>query len=180
MVSLFRKNKPVDPTKMAFGHGLAVADAQRSPSDIEEAKLLGINQHMINDDRMRQFLEGMAIESHVEKINNKDVIIRNAVPRYAAVYIASSSLIRTSIIDPIDAQIGILETRCLLRKVKMSMTEAEYENGGALMIDAVKLVNETAWLDAQGGNKAKLLKVSPKSYEVTFRESNGQKGGFGQ
>lgn len=170
--------------KVAFAHGITIADAQRSQSDYEAARELGINLHMINDDKVNSFLEGMAISQTIGKdpFTHKDVIVRSAVPKYAAVFIARSSLIRTSMIDPIDAQIGMLETKDLLMEVQMSMTEEEYEGGGALMMDAVKLITDTAWLDAQNGRKAKLMKVSPKSYEVSFKEqkkgeNNG--GSFG-
>jgi hypothetical protein len=167
--------------KVAFAHGITIADAQRSQSDYEAARELGINLHMINDDKVNSFLEGMAINTTMGKdpVSKKDVIIRSAVPKYAAVFIARSSLIRTSMIDPIDAQIGMLETKDLLLEVQMSMSEEEFEGGGALMLDAVKLITDTAWLDAQGGRKAKLMKVSPKSYEVSFKEAKkGDNGGF--
>lgn len=170
--------------KVAFAHGITIADTQRSQSDYEAARELGINLHMINDDKVNAFLESMAVTTSVGKdpITKKEVLIRTAVPKYAAVFIARSSLIRTSMIDDVDANIGMLETRCLLRRVRMSMTEEEYEGGGALMLDAVKLITDTAWLDARGGRKAKLMKVSPKSYEVSFKDGKkgDQGGGYNQ
>jgi hypothetical protein len=184
MIARLRGTRPkLSPAEeMAYSHGLVVADSGRTQSEIEHIRELGINRDLIDDDKLDQFLESFSMQTVLQpdpKDPKKMREVRIAVPRWAAVFIARSSLIRTSYMDPIDAAIGQIRTRRLLRKVKMSMSEEEYENGGALLLDAVRLITDTAWCDAINGRKAKLLKVSPKTFEIQWRDQQkGQKGGY--
>lgn len=161
---------------MAYTHGMVVADAGRSVSEIEAIRELGINRLMITDEKLDLMLEGMSFRTEMvpDPVSGKKVPRRFTVPKWAAVFIARSQLIRTSYIDKIDAHIGMIKTRRLLRKAKMKMTEEEYEEGGALLLEAVELITDTAWCDAVEGKKPKLLKVSPRTYEIQWKQ--GKKG----
>jgi hypothetical protein len=176
------KDKLTRTEKLGVSHGMVMADASRSVSDMEAIRELGINKHMITDDKVDQILEGMATLAVVEKdpISKKDVVKKYTVPKWAAAFIARSQLIRTSYNEKHDAYIGMLQTEDLLDQVAMKMTEEEYENGGGLLLQAIQLLCDTAWSDSIDGRKAKILKVSPKTYEISWRnEKKGGKGGYG-
>jgi hypothetical protein len=175
------KNKLTRTEKVGFSHGMVVADAGKSVSELEAIRELGINKHLITDDKVDAILEGMATLAVVEQdpITKKDVIRKYTVPKWAAAFIARSQLIRTSYNDRRDAYIGMLESEDLLDQIAMQMSEAEFENGGGLMLQAVQLLIDTAWSDSIDGRKAKIVKVSPKTYEIAWKnEKKGGKGGY--
>ena len=181
MVLGIGKKKGLGQTeKLAFAHGITVSDSGKTQTDIEVQRELGINRLLITDDDMNDLVKGMAF--NVVKVIGSDgklVEQTTIVPRWAAVFIIRSQLIRTSYNSKHDAYIGMLETEDLLDKVAMQMSELEYENGGSLLLQAIQLLAETAWSDSIEGRKAKLLKVSPKTYEIGFRGQDKKSGSRG-
>jgi hypothetical protein len=52
--------------------------------------------------------------------------------------------------------------------VEMEMDEDTYEYGGTNLLEAIAKVIQTAWSDAKSGRKAKLLKVTPRVFEISM------------
>jgi hypothetical protein len=185
--AVFNRGTPKLTTgeKMAYSHGLVVADSGRTQSELEQIRELGINRLMIDDDKLDQFLESFSIKiayipDPKDPKGKKMVPVKIPVHKWAAVFMARSSLIRTSYVDNIDAQIGMIRSRRLLRKVKMTLSEEEYEEGAALLLEAVGMICDTAWCDAIDGRKAKLMKVNPKTFEIQWKgeQKKGSSGGY--
>lgn len=145
--------------------GLANSENSR-PQSSQDAldQALGISPFLLYDDEIQQLIRSMAF------VRLEDGTIR-VNPKYAALAIQASYTSRASKFDPIDAEIAIREAYCVTRRIKMKMSEDEYEAGGALVVDSVlNAIIIPNNLSAINGFLAKLTKVSPKSMEVTYRE----------
>lgn len=168
---LRRKPDQMTETQLAVGHGLVAAESGRPTSEIEHEKQLAENGLLVRDTRLESLLAGMCKNVFVDDQNvlgcGPGHKFESAIPKYVALTILSSPLIRTSWLDPIDAQLAIIESRCIQRHIKMMMTEEDYENGGALIVDAVGQIINTNFLSAINGRTAKLVKVTARSMEVS-------------
>ncbi len=149
--------------------GLAASENSR-PQSSQDAldQTLGINPYLLYDEETLRLIQSLAYQ----RTEDNRVLVN---PKFAALAIASSYTPRASKLDPIDAEIAIREASCIVRRIKMKMTEAEYEAGGALVCDAIlNTVIVPNNLSGVNGFIAKLTKVSPKSMEVTYREDKSK------
>lgn len=175
VLGLGRKKESSEMGK-AMASGLAQSENSR-PQSSQDAldQSLGIGPYLLYDNDIQQLIRSMAF------VRNEDGKIY-VNPKFAALAIQSSYTPRASKFDAIDAEIAIREAYCIARRIKMKMTEDEYESGGALVVDSVlNTIIIPNNLSAIGGFTAKLTKVSPKTMEVTYREDkgrNGKEGGF--
>jgi hypothetical protein len=172
LLDRFRKNDGMSELRMNVAAGIAHAEQGRATSDIELQKMLAENQLLIKDENVTNIISGMCKtewvdESGVLGVKNKKY--SNSNPKYVALLNTITSLIRSSWISPTDAQIGVLDMRCLLRRIKMKMTEEEYEDGGALLVDSVYGIAKVNWLCAINGRMALTLKSNPRSMEVKVK-----------
>lgn len=149
--------------------GLAASENSR-PQSSQDAldQTLGINPYLLYDEEALRVIQSLAFQ----KQEDGKVLVN---PKYAALVLAAGYTPRASKLDPLDAEIMIRENYCVTRRIKMKMSEAEYEAGGALVVDSVLnnviIPND---LSGVGGFIAKLTKVSPKSMEVTYREDKSK------
>jgi len=174
MFKFFRRdktNKPSEAHTIAM-HGAVMGDSQRPVDEQTMAEQLGINIHTIEDDKLNSFLEQIAI------IKGPDGTVKDVDLNALALRVMVSKLIRSSWVDPIDVDIAQLEVERLINRVEMEMDEDTYEYGGTNLLEAVAKIIQTAWSDAKGGRKAKLLKVTPRVYEITMAEPGKKKGGI--
>lgn len=163
----------------AMAIGIAQNDSAR-PQSSQDAldQALGIGPFLLYDENIQRLISSMAFRK-IKDEEGKDKIVVD--PKLASVAIQASYTPRASKFEAIDAEIGMRRASMICRRAKMKMTEAEYEAGGALVIDAVlnSVINPN-YLSAVGGFMAKMTKVSPRSMEVTYREDKRKNvGGFG-
>lgn len=154
-------------TQIALGGELA-----RPLTEQEMREQLGINVHMIDDETLTKFLEDLS--KGIDGKGNQTIDLDAASLR-----ILASKLLRTSYIEPIDALIGQLEVENLIARMELEMNEEEYELGGTNFLEATGQLIKTAYSDSVNGRKAKLLKVTPKAFEINIPEQDKKKkGGF--
>jgi len=172
---LRRKPEQMSEMEVAVAHGLVSAETGRQTSELEQQKQLAENGLLVNDPHLQSLIAGMGKSVFVDDKNimggGKDKIYTSCIPKYVALGILNTSLIRTSWLDPLEAQIAIVRSRRILRRIKMKMTEDDYESGGALIVDAVGQVNNANILSAVNGRTAKLVKVTARSMEVSVQGS---------
>ena len=183
---LFSKKK-TGPTEMewAVTNALAVAEQGRSTSEAEREKQLAENSLLMLDQDLEHLVTGMCtydapviepstgafkVDASGDTVTQKGVI-----PKYVAVRILQTPLIRGSYLDPQDVILGKIRTRCILRRVKMKMTEGDYENGGALILDAVNQISDVNYSCAKHGRMALVTKSVPKSMEVRVGKASDVK-----
>lgn len=166
---LRKKNAPTE-IEYAIASGVAAADAGRSPSDTDQETRLAENALMMRDSSLENFLKGLCTFEYPEidlatgKPTGKN--LTGIVPKYVAARILGSSKIRASYIDNREAQLGIINSRCIYRRIKMKMSEREYEQGGAVIIDALTEMNRIDYLCAVNGREVLVMKSSPRSIDV--------------
>lgn len=169
-MGLFRRNRESSEMGKAMAAGIVQSENQR-PQSSQDAldQALGIGPYLLYDDDIQGLIRSMAF---VKKEDGKVYVN----PKFAALAIQASYTPRASRFEAIDAEIGIRRGAMIFRRIKMKMTEAEYEAGGALVADAIlNTIVIPNYLSAVGGFLAKLTKVSPKQMEVTYREDKGRK-----
>lgn len=178
-MGIFRK-KEKSEMGQAMATGLMQADQSRpQSSDDALAQSLGIGPYLLYDDDIQQLIRSIAFQVKTGEDGKTHAFVN---PKFAALAIQASYTPRASKFSGIDAEIAILEARCVVRRIKMKMSEDEYEAGGALVADAIlNTVIIPNYLSGIDGFLAKLTKVSPKQMEVTYREDKGRdapKGSF--
>ncbi|RLI22927.1 hypothetical protein DRO45_00140 [Candidatus Bathyarchaeota archaeon] len=174
---LFKRGQKNGEAEQALIHGLAVGESQRPLTEQEMLEALGINIHMIEDQSVKDILSGMSYDVRVTE-DGKVVPTGDVDINMLAMTVATSKLIRTSYVDPIDAEIGQLEAERFVLRQLIGMDEDTYELGGHNFLDALSQIIKTAWSDAKHGRKAKLLKVMAKSFEVRTPEQTGKEKGW--
>jgi len=169
---LRRNKKDNKETNLVATHALLMGGASRPVSETEMMEQLGINIHMIEDDKLNSFLEKISI------IKDGDDKVEDIDLNTLALRIMSTKLIRASWVDPIDVDIAQLEVEALIDRIELDMDEDTYEFGGSNLLEAMGKVIQTAWSDAKGGRKAKLMKVTPRVYEISMTEPGKKKSGL--
>jgi hypothetical protein len=149
-----------------------LGESQRSPVDSELMEQLGINIHLIEDEDLNNLLNKLAI------IEGKDGSPPEIDMNALALRVMASKLIRGSWVDPIDVDIAQLELECFMDRIEMSMDEDTYEFGGTNLLEAIAKVVYTAWSDAKGGRKAKLMKVRARLLETAVTETAKKREGI--
>lgn len=169
---MFGRKRENSEMGQAMAAGLAQSENRPQSSQDALDQALGIGPYLLYDEDIQRLIRSMALT----KKGNKTF----ADPRFVAIAIQSGYLARASKLDPIDIEIALREAAVIARRVKMKMSEAEYEAGGALVVDAIfNGVIVPNYLSAKDGFIAKMTKVSPKSMEVTYREDRRKNvGGF--
>jgi len=168
-VRKIRGQTKVDPElKRAMVHAGVLGDSQRPISQQELLQQMGINLQIIEDEGLNSLLERMSFIENKDNDGNETVTVDLDT---LALRVMSSKLIRTSFVDPIDAEIAQLEVDRFIDRVEMNMDEDTYEFGGTNLLEAFGKVIQTAWSDAKNGKKARLLKASGRVIEVGMPQS---------
>jgi len=168
-----KRKKEGSELKDAMKYGALMGDAQRGIADQEIMEGLGINPHMIEDEKLNTLLDNL---TRVKNPQTNEVIAIDMDALSLRVMI--SKLIRSSWLDPIDATIGQLEAERFITRVEMNMNEDEYEYGGTNLLESISKIIQTAYSDAKDGRKAKLLKVTPRVFEIGMHETKKKEGGI--
>lgn len=173
-ILLRRKSKEKDSAELTgVAQAIMAGESNRNLADREFEENLGINAQMIEDRNLGAILSHMAcVERHDgdNKIYDFDL---NAL----SMVMAMSRLIRTARVDPIDCEIGMLQARCFARRIEMGLPEVTYELGGTNFLDAFTQILIANWACAKDGWYAKLMKVTPRSYDIRMGTVTKEKGG---
>jgi len=170
-LGLFRRNKNEgSEVGKAMASGLAQAENSRPQSSADAlAQELGINPYLLRDEDTLGLIRSLAFS----RDSSGEVIVN---PNFAALAISSSYLVRASKIDAVDAEILLRKTRVVFRHATMKMSEAEYESGAALICEAIyNHIITPNILSGINGFMSKLMKVSPKTMSISYREDKGGK-----
>jgi len=168
MFDRLRRNKNQDKEmRKAIMSNVLVADASRPLPEERMTRELGINIHMIEDSHILDTLNQLiAITRESGYIDFDLYALRNLVTK----------LLRTSRLEKIDAFILLKKSKIILRNIKMNMSDSLVALGVLNYIDSIEILLWTAITDAVGGWKGKLLKVTPKVFEISMPEK--KKGGL--
>lgn len=170
-MNLFNRKKQRDEMGQSMAASIVNSDLSRPQSSQDQLdQSMGINPYLLQDKETMGLIQSLAFV----RGESDDVTV---IPKFAALAIQSGYTPRASNLSKIDAEIGIITARMIARRVKMKMTETEYEAGGALVVDAIlNTIVTPNYLSGIGGFTAKMTKVSPRSMEVTYREDKGRAG----
>lgn len=173
MVFDFLRRRKDDKTdvKIALAHGILAGESQRQQLEQELMRDLQINIHIIEDENVVETINAFINYCAQQGELDFDLFaLRNLV----------SKLIRASRLDRIDAYILTLEAQEILQRIEMNMSEDLVKAGVLNYIESINILLQTAFCDAIGGWKAKLLKVTPRYFEVTMPEAKKQKSWMGE
>ena len=166
-----KRKKEGNELKDAMKYGAMLGEAQRGISDQELIEGLGINIHMVEDGELNALLKGLSTHKNSDDSIDVDFDV-------LALRVMSSKLLRSSWLDPIDTMIGQLEAERLVTRIEMNMDEDTYEYGGTNLLESLSKIIQAAYSDAKDGRKAKLLKVSPRVFEIAMRDTKKKEGGI--
>ena len=167
--SLFNRGKQrPSELEVSLLHGTALAESGKLTSEAEYQRLLAESGLIMQDTNLERFFLGMAKYQYkyVDPVDGKEKVGEGMIPKNVSMFVLQSHLLRSGYIDPLEAQIMLLDVRCQLRRVKMKMTEQEYEQGGALIVDAAYTVIKDNILSSINGREILVMKSSSKSMEV--------------
>jgi len=159
-----KKEEPTETQKVMM-HSVLLGDSQRPVSQTEMMEQLGINIHLFRSSQ----LEGAIKQLYKIAVDEKGSVDLDLV----ALATLTDGLIRVSRISKLDSHIGYLKTRRILRRIEMNSPPIE---GIINLLEAIELERMTAWSDAEGGWKAKLTKVTPRTYEISMVQPGKREG----
>lgn len=201
MVSLnpfkwLKKNNSPSEMEYAVGNALSVAEQGKSTSEVEREKQLAENGIIMVDPELDRLITGLGayarpeVNSLTGEVIYEEVEIEEEgrtqrvkrpkmetgfITKYVALRVLSSRLIRSSYLDPQDVMLAKIRMRCILRRIKMKMTESDYEKGGSLLIDSIMQILDNNLSCAKNGRMALVMKSSPRSMEVRVGKAPDQK-----
>lgn len=180
-MGLFHRNpRKMTELEQAIANGVTQQMAGRQSSDEEQRRSLAEDYLMLKDTRTDNLLTGMSRYSFTDQdgsLGEKGKDYTGAYPKNLAIAISQSSLIRTGWISEKQAKIMVLENASLYLRRVMMMTEEEYEEGGELVMDALRKVDDMNVLCAINGRLSKLVKSRPHSIDVNVGTMPNGKGG---
>lgn len=159
---LFHRKKGLDDSQKSIAYGVLASDAQRPVTEQEWREQLGINVEMIRAYDLLDILRQLRVMASESKQIDFDVLALEAL---------LSQIIRTSRLDKIDVAILTLKAQRIIGRIEMNMPEEFYEAGGINFLESCELIITTAISDAEGGWKAKLMKVTPKTFEIRMGQT---------
>jgi hypothetical protein len=169
LLDRFRR-KPEDDMGRAMSAGLGQAELGRpqSSQDLIDQSL-GVNPLILSDEQATELINSLARVKHADGTIHVN-------PFYAALSVLASYIPAVRNLSPIDAEIASIDATCAARRLKMSMTRREYEGGGAVFIDAVlNSIIIPNILSSRKGFLVKMIKVSPKTMDISYREDKSKK-----
>jgi hypothetical protein len=183
-LNLFRRKKtrPMTDLEASIANGVSQSMAGQQSNIVQQQKELAEDALLITDPNTTSFLQGMSRFSWVDSngvMGAAGQVYEGATPKNVAIALANSHLIRTGWTEQSEANIMIWEAHRLFTKNKMLMTEEEYEEGGALVMDADYGLVKMNILCSKNGRLAKLVKSRPHSIDVTVGGPAGKEG-FGR
>jgi hypothetical protein len=172
------RNQPMTELSASIANGVSQVMAGRQSSDIQQQRELAENAMIINDPEVDSLFQGMSRFTWTDTegvMGTAGKEYTGATPKFVAAAILNSHLFRVGWVDAKDARVLILQAHSLILRIKMKLTEEEYEEGGAIVMDSAYAIIKMNILGSVNGRIAKLVKSRPHSFDVTV----GQ-GPFGE
>jgi len=156
--------KPHSEAPNPFTYGIACTEAAKNTEELRAQELQGIDRYFVISEELESTLDWLI--KWAEKNNYS-----NYFNHFIAIKIRLCTLIRTSFVDPIDADIAMLDAEHAIGKFKLSLKNHDYKLGLGSILDAFNLVEQSAWCDAKNGRKLKIMKFTGKRIEITQPET---------
>jgi hypothetical protein len=182
MVSLFGRSK-VDPQselKQSIANGVTQVVAGKQTGDEEQRRNLAEDYMLLKDPKVDNLLFGMSSYKYVDNeglMGDKGNEYVGAIPKNVAIAVSHSSLIRSGWISEKQARIMVLQNESLYLRRTMLMTEEEYEEGGELLMDSLRKLDDVNVLCSINGRLGKLVKSRPHNIDVNVGTTPQGKGG---
>lgn len=171
--------------QVSIAQGMLASEGQRTTSEIEMQRDLGTNFHMTESPELMEVIKALAIRTQFVTITDGDGKVIKTEPRpwyhpvFTTLYIEVNRLHGMRWLDPIDAEIAMYQVKYNFKKQKMKLTPEEYSQWGGV-VDALERLALGAISDSLNGRKPKLLKVSPRTYEMKFHSAKQEEGQQGR
>lgn len=170
MLKFWKRNKDGDKNgKLVATHAVLTGATSRPLTEYETMQQLGINIHTIEDvtvlDTINQLI---AICTEAGYVDFDLYALRNL----------ASKLIRCSRLEKIDVFILLKKTKRILRRIQMNVPDELIDAGILNFLESIEILLWTAFTDSLGGWKGKLLKVSPRVFEISMPEPGKKKSGM--
>jgi hypothetical protein len=153
----------------AVANGVTQQAAGKQSGDEEQRRNLAENYMIMADNNLDSLLQGMSKYTWTDtegSIGAKDQSYTGAIPKNVAMAILGTHLLRTGYVDEKEARIAKLKAHRLFIRRKMKMTEQEFEEGGALVVDAINMVVDWNIDGSINGRVTKMVKMKSQNYEV--------------
>lgn len=172
---LGNRKRGMTELEAAVANGVAQTAAGRHSGDEEQRRLMAENFVLLTDPGITSLLDGMGKYDFTDTagvLGDKGAKYTGARPKYIAARLLNSSLIRGGWLSEQEAKIMKLRVHALFIRIKMKMSEEEYEEGGGLVMDAVEQLVDVNINSSVNGRMAKLVKSRPASIDVAVGPPN--------
>lgn len=173
-----KNGRPMTELEQAVANGVSQNAIGRTSGDEEQKRNLAENFMLLSDPGVLTMLDGMGRYEWTDTSNvlgkGAGATYTGAIPKYVAARILNSTLLRAGFLSEKEAAIMILENHCIFIRIKMKLSEEEYEAGGAIVLDAIEQIVKSNILGSVNGRMAKLVKSRPNSYEVRVGPPTGK------
>ena len=181
MVSWPFGKKPPQMTELsqAVANGVSQQAAGKQSSETEQQKRLLENDIIMVDRTLQDLHRGMSQTTYTDTeglIGEKDREYTYAIPKNVAISILMSPLIRTGFISEKDARVAKWQAHRLIVRRKMQLSEEEFEEGGALVLDADNMIIDNNLNSSINGRITKMVKMNHSEYDVRVGPPQQQRG----
>ena len=172
MVSWPFGKKPPQMTELsqAVANGVSQQAAGKQSSETEQQKRLLENDVIMVDRNLQDLYRGMSQFTYTDEdgiIGEKGEQYTGAIAKNVAISILMSPLIRTGFISEKDARIAKWQAHRLITRRKMQLSEEEFEEGGALVLDSSNMIIDNNLNGSINGRITKLVKMNHSGIDVT-------------
>ena len=174
-----RSPKQMTELEQSIANGVSQVAAGKQSGDEEARRSMAEDYLLLKDTKLDGIVMGMSQYKYVDAngdLGEKGQEYTGVHPKNLALAISQSSLIRTGWTTEKQARIMQLENASLYLRREMLMSEEEYEEGGELVLDAMRKVDDMNVLCSVNGRQSKLVKSRPHSIEVSVGQSTNGKG----
>ena len=174
-----KKQQPMSELSQSVGNGVAQMAAGKQSSETEQQKRLLENDVIMVDRNIENLFRGMSQYTYIDEkgvMGEEGKEYVGAIPKNMAISILMSPLIRTSFISEKDARIAKMQAHRIMTRRKMKLTEEEFEEGGALVLDSANMIIDNNLSGAINGRITKLVKMNHSGVDVTVGPPQPQRG----
>jgi hypothetical protein len=179
----------IDPMLQQAAVTAGIHESNKSSTDIEFDRELGVNRELIHDPRFEALLEDDIYIRRPVTDEKGNLVLSKETGEVQYVVLGKdknaltmramfSQLNRTSWISEKDARIQTILFRLALLKLRASQPEPTYTMSDSALFDVYEIMGMNMISDCVGGRKAQLLKRQSKAtaIEVSQRQSkNGER-----
>ena len=165
-----KKPSQMSELQASVANGCSQVMAGRQSSDEEQRRRLMENYLIMTDGNLESQFRGMSQYKYTDKEGvlgevGKEYV--GAIPANVAISMLSTPLIRTGFVTDQEARVAKWKVHRLMTRRKMKMTEEEYEEGGAMIMDSANIIFDWNINGSINGRIAKIAKSNPHSLDVS-------------